>query len=638
MGFNKVRISLRVKMIASITVLILMTTVVLNVFFANHEKVLILDNLELKALDITGNLAYNSEYYLLTGDRKGLQKLVGGVMQHPDVVYCVVSNVQGDILAAEGWQKEGPDKYKPLQGQPLVPGKHRENIRHLEDARGTVYFEARKSVLVAGRDAQQDELGLFLDKDDTAIALDNVNKFGQQIIGVIRVGLSSSRAMALLEKAHKTSRLLTLIIVIFSGIVTVIVAEIVLRPVQELMKGTHALSEGSFDVSVKVKSNDELGDLAWSFNRMVNELKKSTVSIEVLEEARQRFEDIADNTGDWIWETDAKGVYTYSSPVALKVTGYRPEELIGRYFYDFFIPEKSGIGKNKALEHFSEKKIFVNFENQFVKKDGKIIILETTGIPVVDRAGNLQGYRGVDRDITARKNTEIALIENVQLKTDFTSMVSHELRTPLTAIREGIGIVLEGSAGSVNNEQADFLGTAKRNVDRLSRLINSVLDFTKLEAGKVIMRIEENNIGEVINEAIQTNTLDAKERGLQIRSEIDPNIPLTKFDLDRITQVLINLVSNAIKFTDEGDIVIFAELLEGKVRVSVEDTGTGIAAEEIPKLFEEFHQIEDSNRRKTGGTGLGLAISKKIIRQHGGKIWVESEPGKGSKFIFEIPG
>ncbi|MFQ5867779.1 MAG: response regulator [bacterium] len=231
------------------------------------------------------------------------------------------------------------------------------------------------------------------------------------------------------------------------------------------------------------------------------------------------------------------------------------------------------------------------------------------------------------------------LKEMYTIKSEFTSMVSHELRTPLTAIKEGITIVLDGSAGGINADQREFLNIAKRNVDRLKRIIDDVLDFSKVESKKMVFKIQRCDINEIINEVVNTQKAVAGEKGLYLRTGLDSNMPRIEFDLDRISQVLNNLISNAIKFTETGGITVLStkDQEQNIIQVCVKDTGEGIKKDDLPKLFQKFQQLRRAGQRKTGGTGLGLAICKEIIEQHGGRIWGESEYGKGSEFKFILP-
>ncbi|MDD5584901.1 MAG: ATP-binding protein, partial [Candidatus Omnitrophica bacterium] len=220
---------------------------------------------------------------------------------------------------------------------------------------------------------------------------------------------------------------------------------------------------------------------------------------------------------------------------------------------------------------------------------------------------------------------------------DFTSMVSHELRTPLTAIKEGISIVLDETTGALNKDQKNFLTIAKNNVHRLVLLISDILDIQKLESGKLEFKFKEHDITQLLWEVQSMMAAVAREKGLGFMVELQGDLPIIKFDRDRIIQVTMNLVGNAIKFTRTGGIAVAAVKKEDAILVSIRDTGSGIREKDIPKLFRKFVQLETGVERKAGGTGLGLAISKQIIEAHGGKIWVESHSGKGTTFYFTLP-
>lgn len=244
---------------------------------------------------------------------------------------------------------------------------------------------------------------------------------------------------------------------------------------------------------------------------------------------------------------------------------------------------------------------------------------------------------------TKSKNEEL-LLANCKLKAlydvqkEFSSTISHELRTPLASIKAAIDIVLSGSAGKVTDEQNNFLGRAKNNVDRLNRLINDILDLAHLESGKTSLKIKPADINQTIQSVVETQEAVARAKGLYLKASFDAQVPALAFDQDKIVQVLNNLISNAIKFTPSGGITVSsAKSASGHdIEIRVQDTGPGIKEEDIVKLFEKFQQLGDAQQR-CAGTGLGLAICKEIIRQHGGKINVESKEGQGSCFYFVLP-
>ena len=238
-----------------------------------------------------------------------------------------------------------------------------------------------------------------------------------------------------------------------------------------------------------------------------------------------------------------------------------------------------------------------------------------------------------------RKQAAEDLRAAIEIKSRFISVVSHELRTPLTAMKDGIGIVLDGSVGEINAKQQKFLNLAMRNVDRLHRLINDVLDFAKLESGRLQFAMADHDLNEVIREVAESQSPAVQKRGLYLKTELAEDIGKITFDSDRIIEVLSNLLNNALKHTKEGGITITSRKDERDpiVRVEVRDTGEGIREKDIPEIFEKFQQVGLGKHRAAGSTGLGLTISREIVERHGGRIWVESEYGKGSRFIFILP-
>ncbi|HTZ11311.1 MAG TPA: ATP-binding protein [Candidatus Margulisiibacteriota bacterium] len=306
-----------------------------------------------------------------------------------------------------------------------------------------------------------------------------------------------------------------------------------------------------------------------------------------------------------------------------ELTHHRQEPCSGEHACP--LKEVIRTGKSIVLEH-------IHFD-----QEGNSRNFEVHGDPILDKDGKVIQMVEYSIDITERKKAEAALMDAMKAKSDFTSTVSHELRTPLTAIREGVSLVLDGTAGQINEEQKDFLSLAKRNVDRLGRLINDVLDLQKLEAQKMVFNIQENDINELLKEVYNTMLPLTDKRGLELTLKLEEGLPRVKFDRDRIIQVLTNLVNNAIKFTEKGSIVVTSGYTDNVIQVGIKDSGPGIKKEDMDKLFQQFRQLEKLTERKTGGTGLGLAISKEIIDRHKGRIWAESEFGKGTAFYFILP-
>jgi two-component system, sensor histidine kinase and response regulator len=353
------------------------------------------------------------------------------------------------------------------------------------------------------------------------------------------------------------------------------------------------------------------------------------------ESERARLAAAVQAIGEAVCVTDVDGTIQYVNPAFEKITGFERERALGRnprmlksgkHDSEFYRQMWDVLGRG---EHWQGTVI-----NR--KKDGSLFEADLSIAPVRDDNGAVVSFVGVTRDITERTRMVDTLQRAVMVKSEFTSMVSHELRTPLTAIKEAIDVVEDQTAGPINEHQKNFLTLAKRNVDRLHRLINDTLDFSKLERGEFRLQPDWHDLNALVGEVVQQQALAAKKSSLELQFTPDTQLPRVWFDTDRISQVLVNLIGNAIRYCDQGSVRVHTRRRERDVLVEVEDTGPGIPAESLKKIFDAFLQLSSGPHRRTGGTGLGLAISRKIIELHGGQIWVESELGAGSKFLFTL--
>ncbi|MDD5679623.1 MAG: HAMP domain-containing sensor histidine kinase [Candidatus Omnitrophica bacterium] len=221
-----------------------------------------------------------------------------------------------------------------------------------------------------------------------------------------------------------------------------------------------------------------------------------------------------------------------------------------------------------------------------------------------------------------------------RLKSVFVANVSHELKNPLGLIKEALSLILEGFAGETNPRQKGIIESGKRNTERLIRLVTDLLDLSKIEAGKMELRSDKTDIVLLVNEILKDHEAEISKKALVLKKDIQQNVGLVQADKDKLMEVMINLLNNAIKYTPSGSIAVNLSGDEKEVRFEIVDTGPGIPQEDIKKIFDKFERV---TAEKKEGTGLGLSIAKDIIELHKGKIWVESTVGKGSKFIFILP-
>ena len=229
------------------------------------------------------------------------------------------------------------------------------------------------------------------------------------------------------------------------------------------------------------------------------------------------------------------------------------------------------------------------------------------------------------------------LAEASQHKSQFLANMSHELRTPLNAILGYTELILDDIYGETPEKMRGVLDRIQRNGKHLLGLINDVLDLSKIEAGQLTLALAEYSVKDVVHNVFSAVESLANEKKLALRVEMPKDLPVGRGDERRLTQVLLNLVGNAIKFTDQGEVAVKASANNGAYTLAVCDTGPGISTADQAKLFQEFQQADNSITKKKGGTGLGLAISRRIVEMHGGRIWVESSPGHGSTFAFMLP-
>jgi len=258
---------------------------------------------------------------------------------------------------------------------------------------------------------------------------------------------------------------------------------------------------------------------------------------------------------------------------------------------------------------------------------------------VVKQAINKYDLEEKNRELAgniAKQNEKLKKLYEAQK--NFILMVSHELRTPLATMRTAVDFVSKNGIG-IKAREKDLLGKVSNNIKRLNRLIDDMLELSKLEFEKVNLKIGAHPINKIIEEVILTQKPIAEKRGLYLKAELDNTFSKVNFDLDRVIQVLNNLINNAIKFTPRGGVTVksYFDGTGKNIIVSVIDTGTGIDKEDILELFKKFKQLANASEIGTKGTGLGLAICKEIINQHGGEIWAVSKPGKGSSFNFSLP-
>ncbi len=361
-------------------------------------------------------------------------------------------------------------------------------------------------------------------------------------------------------------------------------------------------------------------------------LRRQREAEQALRDSEERFRLLVDGARDYaLLMLDPFGRVTNWNAGAEQITGYSASESVDIHFSRFYAAEAVEAGIPDAELRAAEDQGRCEVEGWRVSKDGTRFWASMVLTALRDGTGVLRGYAQLTRDITQRKQLE-------RMKNEFVSVVSHELRTPLTAIRGAMSLLQGGVMGPLPASALELVEIARSNCERLVRLINDILDIEKIEAGMMDLRLVRLEPERLVARTLDSLRAMAREAGVEVGYEL-VLADDWRGDEDRVIQVLTNLVSNAVKFSPPGGHVI-VQIAPGErshVRVSVRDQGQGIPADKMRLLFGKFQQLDGSDSRKKGGTGLGLAISKAIVEHHGGAIGVESTPGIGSTFWFELP-
>jgi NtrC-family two-component system sensor histidine kinase KinB len=384
------------------------------------------------------------------------------------------------------------------------------------------------------------------------------------------------------------------------------------------------------------------------YEQLVQEQKQTAQLYQHVEERRRELEAILRGIGDGVIVADPELSLLLMNPVATRMFGVRPDvtsslplfdvvphqELLA-LFQDALDGEEEAIVREISLAPSQDSggPAPQDGGEKGVVRIGSedAAIYQALASPILGADGNVRGVVTVLRDITSQKELE-------RMKSNFLSVVSHELKTPLHSIKGFVDIILMGKTGEINETQADFLGTVRDQTAHLQNLISDLLEFSRLESGQVKLRLTEVSLAEVAHAVIEKLKPLADQGQIEMICHVPTEAPALQADRMRIEQVLTNLVHNAIKFTPAaGTVTVSVTDIGEEIQVAVADTGIGIPASELNRVFDRFYQVDSSSTRHYRGTGLGLTICKHIVEYHHGRIWVESEEGKGSTFTFVLP-
>ena len=566
-----------------------------------------------KGTAIAKSIAGSSVEILLNRDAATIQAMIDQFLEINGVSYVFVVDSHGEILSHTF--------------VPSVP----DEILNIKD-------EKEKKISI--KDLSIRDRGQYIDI---------VAPILEGMAGYVHVGMDKGIIMSQMQSAMMRQLILIAIIFIFSVASVYFLVNKVSQPLNKLAEYAKKLASHDFSSDIEIESHDEIGLLADTMKSMATDLH------EVFDRYEQAINDaivelqntlayltaVIDNMADGLLVTDTDGVITHVNPALSYMFALRETDFIGKNCKDLFGDAFAELFE-KSREY--SDKIYTSEIDLAHNRVGKAV---ATGIHKDTFMTDDKGIGSVIliRDITSEKEVD-------RMKTDFISTVSHELRTPLTSIRGFTEIIKKKldedifpQLSSNTNQKivksvsrvGENLGIIISEGERLTALINDVLDISKLDAGKVEWKTDKIQLSDIIERAIDATSSLFEHKNLAFIKNIEEGLPEVIGDKDRLMQVVINLLSNAVKFTNQGSVICRAERNDDTIIVSVTDTGIGIADADKERVFEKFRQAGDTLTDKPTGTGLGLSICRQIIEFHGGKIWVESEPGIGSNFSFALP-
>jgi PAS domain S-box-containing protein len=423
---------------------------------------------------------------------------------------------------------------------------------------------------------------------------------------------------------------ISLIIIVSFGVVIIGVWKIsplVIEPLNDLSDKISAIARRKYSERLEERGNDELGKVAKAFNQMASQLEAfERTNINELTAAKKRVEAIVESIPDGVLVISPEKNIILANRISSELLGLAKEQLIGKNVEDLSKSNNLISELLRNLNHGGKSegylRIAIDDKEEFFAQDVVKIFSEEQNLGDVLLLKNVTGFKILDEQ-----------------KSGFVATVSHELRTPLSAINMSLRLLHDKRIGELSSEQEKLVDAIKQEVKRLLRIVQELLDLSRAEKGSELWKFELTSPEAIVDAAITPMLLQVEQKDIRLDVQIEPRLPSFKADVNKLAWVLINLLSNAIRHTEHGGKVsLSVKRDENVVKFSVRDNGSGIEPQYLSRIFEKFFQTPSSALRDAHrGAGLGLAISKEIIEAHGGRIWAESEVGKGSLFSFTLP-
>ncbi|MGM0500910.1 MAG: ATP-binding protein [Bacillota bacterium] len=449
--------------------------------------------------------------------------------------------------------------------------------------------------------------------------------------------INQSHMKSAQEKANDNSSKAIYSTIAFSGVAVILailsglyISNLILKPIRELTETVKEIAGGDLEHVIQVESEDEIGELAHEFNKMTQRVKEfEEMNVSKIIKEKNKSEGIVKSISNPLLVTDEDNKIQLMNPKAEEVFNLDEKKVTGDHFLEHIEEDRIFDLITTALETGEKQGGSGHQVFEFIDKtEDKTLYFRINVIPVKDKEDNINLVVTLLEDITHLKEVD-------QMKSEFVSMVSHEFRTPLTSMNMGINMLLDENVGELNEEQEELLEVAKEDCENLNELVDDLLDLSKIESGEIDLEFKAVSVDDIFSASMKPFIEQAKEAGVNLIKE-DVGDLKVQADFNKITWVITNLIGNALRYTEQGDEIKLSATKKGhKVHISVSDSGAGIPKKYQSKIFDKFVRVGDDQDKNTG-TGLGLAISQEMIEAHGGRIWVDSTVGEGSKFTFTL--
>ena len=348
----------------------------------------------------------------------------------------------------------------------------------------------------------------------------------------------------------------------------------------------------------------------------------------------EKYRVLAETSADGVITIDPLGRLTYVNPSFEKMCGRRKSQILATLFREYLLEDSVYFFQQVCMELRKKNEKMKNIELELVHEEDKSIPIEVNIAPL-KKENEFAGMVLTVRDITERRRIEDELKKSERLKTEFMNIAAHELKSPVTPIKGYLDLIIQDK--KADEEIKKWAKVSLRNAERLLRLVNDILDVSRLDSDTMRFEMEKLDTSAILHEVAEDMKPTITNKNLKFITHIPKDLPSIMGDKNRLSQVLKNLLVNALKFTDNGSIAIEAKKKDEHILISIEDTGIGISSDELKRIFSKFYQAYTGADRNNEGTGLGLFICKEIIGKHNGTIWAESKVGKGSNFILQLP-